>query len=308
MLTTTPSWALDVVVYRGMCDASAAAALDADHFVVANDEDNTLRIYRQGRPEAVSTLSLASYLGTADDEESDIEGAAVVGKRIYWVTSHARNRNGKLRPARHRFFATDIDTTTTPPSLRPVARPYTALQADLLASRGAQQFGLAASAQRAPEADGGFNLEGFAATPDGQLLIGFRSPLAGQDALVMPLQNPQDLLEGRPARWGEPITLALGGRGVRSIEATGSGYLLVAGPPADSGTFALYSWSGRAQDAPVPLPNIALGSLRPEAMFAMPGTGGLQLLSDDGGLRTDGVECKQRPPAERSFRSIRFKP
>ena len=36
--------------YRGPCDASAAVALDADHFVVAGDEDNTLRVYRRGRP------------------------------------------------------------------------------------------------------------------------------------------------------------------------------------------------------------------------------------------------------------------
>jgi hypothetical protein len=32
-----------------MCDASAAVALDADHFVVADDENNVLRIYRRGR-------------------------------------------------------------------------------------------------------------------------------------------------------------------------------------------------------------------------------------------------------------------
>lgn len=28
--------------YRGICDASAAVALDVDHFVVADDEKNTL--------------------------------------------------------------------------------------------------------------------------------------------------------------------------------------------------------------------------------------------------------------------------
>ena len=34
----------------GACDASAADALDAEHFVVASDENNTLRVYRRDTP------------------------------------------------------------------------------------------------------------------------------------------------------------------------------------------------------------------------------------------------------------------
>jgi hypothetical protein len=33
--------------YLGMCDASAAVSLNAELFVVANDEDNALRVYRR---------------------------------------------------------------------------------------------------------------------------------------------------------------------------------------------------------------------------------------------------------------------
>ena len=32
--------------HKGICDASGAIALDEEHFVVANDEDNILRVYR----------------------------------------------------------------------------------------------------------------------------------------------------------------------------------------------------------------------------------------------------------------------
>ena len=35
----------DLAPYRGLCDASAVEALDANLFAVANDEDNVLRIY-----------------------------------------------------------------------------------------------------------------------------------------------------------------------------------------------------------------------------------------------------------------------
>lgn len=309
MAAAMPSLALDVVRYRGMCDASAAVALGADHFVVANDEDNLLRIYRHGRPEPVSTLPLAGFLGTADDDESDLEAAAQIGNRIYWISSHARNRNGKARPARQRFFATDLDDTASPPALRAVGRPVTGLLGSMLAAPAYQSLGLAAAATRAPEAPGGFNIEGLAATSDGRLLIGLRSPLSQGRALLLPLENPQQALDGQAVRWGAPIMLALGGRGVRSIEASGGGFLVVAGPTADEGSFALYRWSGQPQDAPVPQPAVDLGSLRPEALFALPGSAGMQLLSDDGGVRgPDGVECKKRSPAERAFRSLRFIP
>jgi len=53
---------------------------------------------------------------------------------------------------------------------------------------------------------------------------------------------------------------------------------------------------------------IAFDSLRPEALLGIPGTPSVQILSDDGGVRTDGIECKDRPVAERAFRSITIKP
>ena len=42
----TPAGAQQPATYNGPCDASAAVALDASYFIVANDENNTLAIYR----------------------------------------------------------------------------------------------------------------------------------------------------------------------------------------------------------------------------------------------------------------------
>ena len=303
-----PVTAAEVERYIGLCDASAAVALGPDHFVVANDEDNLLRAYRQGRPDPLSTVPLAAFLGTAADEESDLEAAAQIGHRIYWIASHGRNRNGKPRPARQRFFATAIDTAASPPTLRATGQPSTGLLASMLGAPTLQGFGLAEASTRAPEAPGGLNIEGLAGTRDGRLLVGLRSPLREGRALVLPFENPHEVVDGKPARWGAPMALALGGRGVRSIEAVDGGFLVVAGPVADTGSFALYRWSGAAPEAPVLLPDVDLGSLRPEAVFALPDAAGLQLLSDDGGVRgVDGIECKARPPGQRAFRSLRFK-
>lgn len=293
--------------YSGPCDASAAVALDERHFVVGNDETNTLQVYRRGETDSVAAIDLAGFLGTAKSE-SDIEGAAAVGSRIYWITSHARDSKGRVQPERHRFFATDV-RPGSPPTVVPAGAPYKRLLDDILASPALARYKLADAARLAAEADRGFNIEGLAATPDGRLLIGLRNPLARGRALLIPLQNPGEVVDrGSRARLGAPIELDLGGRGIRSIELVGDAYFIAAGPPADRGTFAIYRWSGQAAQAPSPVAGATVGTLRPEALFASPGSGELYLLSDDGGVRVDGVECKNLPAARQRFRALTVKP
>lgn len=295
-----------ITQYRGMCDASAAVALDATHFVVANDEDNTLRIFQRGQPGAVNTLSLARHLNNA--RESDIEGAARIGNRIYWISSHGRNSSGKVRIDRYRFFVTEVDSASMPPTLKPLATAQGNVLQQMLTTEALKSWRLADAATLAPEADGGLNIEGLAAMPDGQLLIGFRNPVRDGKALVVTLRNPQQVTDGAAAVFGPATGLDLGGRGVRSIEQQGTGYLVVAGPTAHKGDFALYRWSGHATDAPQRVTDVALGALRPEAIFVWPQSGLVQVLSDDGGVESGGVACKDRPVAEQAFRSIDIKP
>ena len=92
------SGAQPVSTYHGPCDASAAVALDAGHFVVGDDEQNMLYIYRRGQAQAIASLNLSKFLDTGSNQESDIEGAAAVGQRIYWISSHGRDGKGKARP------------------------------------------------------------------------------------------------------------------------------------------------------------------------------------------------------------------
>ena len=83
--------------YRGMCDASAAVSLNADLFAVANDEDNTLRVYHR-KPGGLPAFSfdLTAFLRIGKKSpEADIEGSAAIGDRVYWITSHGRNAKGK---------------------------------------------------------------------------------------------------------------------------------------------------------------------------------------------------------------------
>ncbi|URF08018.1 DUF3616 domain-containing protein [Cupriavidus campinensis] len=294
-----------VETYAGLCDASAGFSLGPDHFVVVGDERNVLTVYQPGQARAVKTFTLGNFLGTDDDGESDLEGAAVVGQRAYVISSHGRNAKGKVQGRRHRFFAVELDPGRL--SLKPVGRPYQDLLKDLVAAPALASLPLKAAAERAPESPGGLNIEGLAAA-DGGLLIGFRNPLVDGKAILVPLENPDGLIDAKPAKFGSPVLLDLGGRGIRSIERVAHGYVIAAGPVADDGTFALYRWSGAASDRPVAFGQSAIATLKPEAIFTMPGTQRLRILSDDGGVLRDGVECKRLPAARQGFRSVTVAP
>ena len=53
-------------------------------------------------------MDLSSFLGTMPKTESDIEGAATLGSKIFWITSHGTNSNGEVQDRRRKLFATEI--------------------------------------------------------------------------------------------------------------------------------------------------------------------------------------------------------
>ncbi len=290
--------------FEGLCDASAAVALDARHFVVAGDEDNTLRIYERGRPQVRAIVPLGAFLGDRK-VEADLEAGTRIGERIYWIGSLSRDGKGRPAPSRDRLFATDIERSGTLPTLQPVnAAPVHLLDA-LVNSDAGRAWHLAEAALKAPEAEGGLNVEGLTHTADGALLIGLRNPLREGKALVVPLRNPVRAINGDAPEFGDAIALDLGGRGIRAMTRVATGYLVVGGPTADQGSFALFHWQGGA-DTPQRLEQPELGTLRPEALFAWPDTPQFQLLSDDGGIKLRGKECKKLPSSQQGFRSLVF--
>lgn len=107
---------------------------------------------------------------------------------------------------------------------------------------------------------------------DGKLLIGFRNPVPQGKALVIPLNNPRELIEGGTnpavrASFGEAIELDLHGQGIRSIELVGTEYYIVAGPVDDEGSFGVYCWSGNENASPVRMQVPALEGLHPESLI-----------------------------------------
>lgn len=297
-----------VLIYRGMSDASAGVAVGANQFIVADDENNILRVYRtnQGGP-PVFSYDLTGFLEVEPQfPEADIEGATRIGDRVYWISSHGRNKDGKMRPNRYRFFATTISEENDVVSIRPVGRPCKTLVHRLIRTNTMRNLGLDKATRFGEEnlkkkdlqnlapKDQGLNIEGLCASADGSTIyIGFRNPRppAGPrrtpHALVVPLKNPAAVVDfGEAPVFGEPILWDLGGFGIRSMEYSGfhRAYFVIAGPHDESRQFALYRWSGKMDEPAIFVRQIRSDNsdFTPEGLVPFKNSAKLLLLSDDG--------------------------
>ena len=338
--------AREVLVFRGASDASAAVAVGENMFVVADDENNILRIYETGKTgQPVGSFDMTSFLDIEPDHpEADIEAATMVGRRIYWITSHGRNKDGKLRPNRYRFFATDVFVENRSVKLCPAGKPYRNLIHELLKTQFARRIGLDKATRFGEELkkkereklapkNEGLNIEGLCASADGgTLYFGLRNPRPKdkQDgrakAIVVPLLNPDRIIEkGEAPVFGEPMLWDLKGLGIRSMEYSRFHKVcfVIAGGPDGDEDFALYRWSGKPESPPVLERELDLGKSKfsPEALIPFEKSGRLLMLSDDGSLlvkvagawecmegeyRKDGT-CLNKylaNPAKKTFRGI----
>ncbi len=205
--------------YPGMCDASGAVPVTSNIFAVASDEDNILRLYDRDQPgQPVKEFDCNAFLQVRGKSlEADLEAAARIGDRAFWMGSHGRNRIGKERQNRDRFFATDIRIHGQEIELVPVGQPYQRLLEDFIEDPRLAKFHLGESSLSAPKEWQALNIEGLSATPEGHLLIGFRNPIPEGKALIIPMLNPDEVVQGRRAELGAPIQLDLGGLGIRDM-------------------------------------------------------------------------------------------
>ena len=299
------------VTYTGISDASGAVPMGTNYFAVADDEDNCLRIYRrkEGGP-PVKIINLARSLGLDPKHpELDLEAAARIDDVAYWMSSHSANYLGKYRYSRHSFFATTIKASPDGGDLVLLGQPYHQLQEDMLSAPTLRRFNLATAALKPPKEPGAFNIEGLSATPDKKLLIGFRNPIPGGKALLVPFLNPQEVIQGKTARFGEPILLDLGGLGVRDISWWDGTYVIIAGAASAKSAFRLYFWSGGTAEPEV-VKGVHFKGLTPEGIVIYPDKGlrKIQIISDDGTRLIAGVTNKARLLTERTFRSVWVKP
>jgi hypothetical protein len=314
--------AKEALVYRGMCDASAAVALDEETFVAAGDGSNVLRVYKiAGASSPVSSCDLTDFLGV---EPADIEGATKVGDRIYWIGSHSRNQEGEMQPSRYCFFATTIKSRGPTVDIEPVGKPCAILMQKLAglntvgglrldkALRWNKELSGDERERLAPDKEG-LNIEALCASPlTERLYIGFRNPrpvrvtTARVSAVVVPLENPRDVIErGKEPIFGEGMLWDFAGLGISSMEYSPyhKAYFIVAAPHVDEGQFVLYRWLGMKAIAPelVRRLNREGDQFWPEAIVPFGSSDKMLLLSDDKSLAvkvSDAGRC-----AEGKYRS-----
>ena len=296
------------IVYRGTSDASTAVSIGRDMFIVADDENNILRIYRTtkgGLP--LFSFNLTEFLDVEPEHpEVDIEGAANIGERVYWISSHGRNKDGKIRSNRYRFFATIVKSQNDSVYIEPVGKPCKTLIHDLVKSHNMRYLGLDRATrfdtdeltkkerQKLAPKEKGLNIEGLCASADTKAIyIGFRNPRPinrtsrRAKAIIVPLKNPNAVLEkNRAPIFGEPILLDLNSLGIRSMEYSHfhKVYFIIAGSFDDKPRFALYRWSGRKESQPVLVRKLNQSDFSPEAMITFENSEKLFVLSDDGSL------------------------
>lgn len=306
----------DVVTFKGMCDASGAVPLDANRFMVADDEDNVLRVYDAVKGgDAVDTFVLTAEelgfqqlnkihpkTGKLRNFELDIEAATHIGGMSFWITSHARNSKRRQKSERFQFIGLRRDAVRQ--NWEFIGKPYDGLLSALIEDRRFAPYDLAQAALKGAEEINGLNIEGMTARAQGGVFIGFRNPVPQGRALLVALLNPDKVIVGEKPQFLDPIELDLKGLGVRGLTSWRGDYLIAAGGATEQRDAVLYRWSG-GRDAPVALSLPIPGDFNPEAFFTPEDRSRFMVLSDDGAREVGGVACKKiKVPGQKFFRGI----
>lgn len=228
----------------GTYEPSGVQQLPDGRFIVVEDEkDHSISLVTLSADNSINTTPLNTE--DAFGELSDMEGITLDRKGyVYAITSHSRSKQGKSKKSREKLirFRIEGDKIIEP-------RVATELKSALTATHPI----LAAAADVLNvKTEGGLNIEGFAISDDQQrLLIGFRSPLIENRAIIATVDNPSAMFEAGEQPHISPNldTLDLGGFGIRGmsyIESLG-GYLIISGS-GKINQFQLWFWGGKNGD------------------------------------------------------------
>ena len=301
----------DVISHYGCCDGSAGVALDKDHFLVANDEDSILRVYkRQNVSRPLYETNLRKFLDLKKkNDESDLEGMTMIDSTVFAIASHSRSKDGDKRKGRRQLFALNFEISPSGVTLHPQGQPYTKLLKHLEDSSINRDLDFESAARLSGDDQGGINIEGLTSTPSGSLFIGFRTPIQNSSTLLVEIKNPKEVVKGKDPIFGLAKRLSLGGMGIRAIERVNETYLLATETNSAKRYPQLFQWNGsdlRPRRAFVSLPK----NLNPESILIFPNTGldEIHLLSDDGNEKLGKMPCSDiKDESKQRFRRLVLK-
>jgi hypothetical protein len=323
----------EMIVFNGICDASAGVALDENRIIVGDDEQPWLSIYRLAGGDSDARIPLPPRRASTGDAEpeADLEGATGFDGRIVWISSNGRNKNGKVRPERFQLFASHWRSADQKEWQQDFSPSFGGLPEAIAATTGESYKPLRKSVGNLQRTDEdlapkkkGFNVEGLSVSEDGRLLlIGLRNPQPGGRAVLFRVDNAGELLDAgnRAAALGPVVTLDLGGRGIRDIAWSPAhrAYVIAAGQADDDDPgpgFALFTWDGDGSPREIRTFQSVLDAhphFHPEAVIPLLERSADRLvpservlvLSDDGTKPLPGgIACKEAGEQRKSFRAV----
>ncbi|TRW94811.1 hypothetical protein FNJ84_18275 [Paracoccus sp. M683] len=274
--------------FEAIYEPSAVQQLPDGRILVVEDEPDR----------AISLLTFAEDGSLTEDHGSglkimrgfgrqldDLEGLSIDDSdRIYATTSHSLTNKGVSKPDREQLMRFRISGGNIGE-----IQTYTGLRDALINSAVIRDELAAQSGATADFKD--LNIEGLAHVAEkNQLYVGLRSPLAGDQSVIVVIENPDALFDrGAEPRFGPPILLPLQGGGIRalSFDPILRSFLIVNEIEGYEGNrySQLWSWSGEpaAEPEPIALPDIInLNNVESIDSIVVDGQPRLLIMSDEG--------------------------
>lgn len=232
-------------------EVSGVQQLPDGRFLTVNDEKkrpfNILTLDDLGQFSATPLYPQKQFLknskykdfrNLADLEAIDIDNQGY----IYAITSHSFTHKGEKRKSRKKLTRFQMEGQTI---IEPVV-----IKTLKQAIANQHAFLAAALKEENSKSKRGFNIEGLSLNPtQDKLLLGLRSPLKDNKAIVLTLDNINDLFDFQvlPNVAPQLHFLDLGGESIRSLNYIPrlQGYLVISGPVDNSNNieFKLWLWN-----------------------------------------------------------------
>jgi hypothetical protein len=143
-----------------------------------------------------------------ENDIDDIEGAAFFNRKIYLVTSHSDNKNGKSKPERQRFLEIEL-INVGERNGEPIQIGLVTRWANLRGALEKSLFEDGATAEKFVDKIGGtdtpvvMEIEGLAVASDGTVYLGFRGPnkKLSPDALIAKAKLSDIFANETDERW-----------------------------------------------------------------------------------------------------------
>ncbi len=251
---------LPMIEKRQHCDAvsepSGVVQLPDGHIIIVEDEQSnplsTLTLDENWRVSA-KPLPTNSFFNMISGRQStgilaDLEAIDVDDQGfVYAITSHSRTLTGKRSDAREKLVRFKIEDNKIHETsvLTDIRKAMT--KTDKILKHAAKVSDVKDS--------NGLNIEGMSFDKTKKtLLIGLRSPVIDDKAVIVVMKNPIVAFENSesPQFADEPIYLDLDKGGIRSItfDAKLNGYLIISRHEKKNKKFKLWLWNGTPNQAP----------------------------------------------------------